>query len=171
MNIDETSWRENRRKVWLWVTVTPLFTVFTIARNRSGEIATALLGSQDDQVVGSDRFSAYGWIMAGWRQVCWSHLRRDFQAMIDRGDDGEKIGQRLLSLSNRLFHHWHRVRDGTLEWGRSRTGWPACDARSSRSSRKGRGARARRRRRHASRSSRWRRVCGRLPGSRDRSDE
>jgi transposase len=115
-NIDETSWRENRRKVWLWAVVTPLFTVFTIAKNRSGEVARALLGSRDDQVVGSDRFSAYEWIMARWRQICWAHLRRDFQAMTDRGGDGEKIGRRLLSLSNRLFRHWHRVRDGTLEW-------------------------------------------------------
>src|SRR6516164_7502952 len=116
VNIDETSWREDRRKRWLWVTVTRLATVFTIARNRSGEIAVALLGSRDGQVVSSDRFSAYEWIMASWRQVCWSHLRRDFQAMIDRADDGERIGRRLLSLSNRLFRNWHRVRDGTLEW-------------------------------------------------------
>ncbi len=36
--------------------------------------------------------------------------------MIDRGGEGESIGQRLLSLSNRLFRHWHRVRDGTLPW-------------------------------------------------------
>ena len=116
VNIDETSWRENRAKRWLWVTVTRLATVFTIARNRSGEIAAALLGSQDGQVVSSDRFSAYEWIMASWRQVCWSHLRRDFQAMIDRADDGERIGRRLLSLSNRLFRNGHRVRDETLEW-------------------------------------------------------
>jgi transposase len=117
VNIDETSWRESRRKVWLWATVTHLFTVFTIAKNRSGEIAKALLGTKDDQVVGSDRFSAYEWIKAFWRQVCWAHLRRDFQAMIDRDGDGERIGRRLLSLSNRLFRHWHRVRDGTLQWG------------------------------------------------------
>jgi transposase len=117
VNIDETSWRENRRKAWLWATVTGFFTVFTIAKNRSGKIAKSLLGSEDDQVVGSDRFSAYEWIKAFWRQVCWAHLRRDFQAMIDRGGDGGKIGRRLLSLSNRLFRHWHRVRDGTLEWG------------------------------------------------------
>jgi len=117
VNIDETSWREDRRKRWLWVTVTRLATVFTIARNRSGEIAVALLGSRDGQVVSSDRFSAYEWIMASWRQVCWSHLRRDFQAMIDRVDEGEPVGRRLLSLSNRLFHNWHRVRDGTLDWG------------------------------------------------------
>jgi transposase len=116
VNIDETSWREDRRKRWLWVTVTRLATVFTIARSRSGQIAAALLGSQDGQVVSSDRFSAYEWIMASWRQVCWSHLRRDFQAMIDRADDGQRIGKRLLSLSNRLFRNWHRVRDGTLEW-------------------------------------------------------
>lgn len=116
-NIDETSWRERLRKVWLWATVTPWFTVFTIARNRSGEVARALLGSEDGQVVGSDRFSAYDWIMARWRQICWAHLRRDFQAMIDRGGDGEPIGRQLLSLSNRLFRHRHRVRDGTLEWG------------------------------------------------------
>jgi transposase len=115
-NIDETSWRERLGKVWLWATVTPLFTVFTIAKNRSGDVARALLGSEDGQVVGSDRFSAYEWIMARWRQICWAHLRRDFQAMIDRGGDGETTGRRLLCLSNRLFRHWHRVRDGTLPW-------------------------------------------------------
>jgi transposase len=116
VNIDETSWRENRQKAWLWATVTSLCTVFTIAKNRSGEIAAALLGSKDDQVVGSDRFSAYEWIKAAGRQICWAHLRRDFQAMIDRGSNGVRIGRRLLSLSNRVFRHWHKVRDGTLSW-------------------------------------------------------
>jgi transposase len=115
-NIDETSWRENRRKVWLWVTVTKLVTVFTIAGHRSGDVAKALLGSEPDQVVTSDRYSAYEWIAAFWRQICWAHLRRDFQAMIDRKREGERIGQRLLALSNCLFRSWHRVRDGTLEW-------------------------------------------------------
>jgi transposase len=117
-NTDETSWRERLRKVWLWAVVTPLFTVFTIAKNRSGDVARALLGSEDGQVVGSDRFSAYDWILARWRQVCWAHLRRDFQAMVDRGGAGETTGRRLLSLSNRSFRHWHRVRDGTQPWDR-----------------------------------------------------
>src|SRR3954468_12484684 len=115
-NIDETSWREGRKKAWLWVTVTRVATVFTVAGRRSGAVAKALLGSEPGQVVGSDRFSAYDWIAARWRQICWAHLRRDFQAMIDRGGGGEKAGRRLLSLSNRLFRNWHRVRDGTLEW-------------------------------------------------------
>src|SRR3954462_4102655 len=115
-NIDETSWRQDRRKAWLWVTVTRIATVFTIAGHRSGEVAKALLGSAPDQVVSSDRFSAYEWIAARWRQICWAHLRRDFQAMIDRGDEGKPVGEKLLKLSHRLFHNWHRVRDGTLDW-------------------------------------------------------
>ncbi len=115
-NIDETSWRQDRRKAWLWVTVTRIATVFTIARHRSGEVARALLGSEPDQVVGSDRFSAYEWIAARWRQICWAHLRRDFQAMIDRGGDGKPVGEKLLKLSHRLFHDWHQMRDGPLDW-------------------------------------------------------
>ncbi len=115
-NIDETSWRQDRREVWLWVTVTKLATVFTIAGHRAAEVAKALLGSEPDQVVTSDRYGAYDGIAAFWRQMCWAHLRRDFQAMIDRGGDGQRIGERLLGLSHRLSRSWHRVRDGTLDW-------------------------------------------------------
>ena len=71
-------------------------TVFTIARNRSAEVAKAVLGTQDGSIAVTDRFSAYDWIAGPSRQICWSHLRRDFQAMIDRGGAAEVIGRRLL---------------------------------------------------------------------------
>jgi transposase len=115
VNLDETGWREDRHKAWLWVTVTAMATVFTIARNRSARVARGLLGDKEDQVVSSDRFKSYDWLWAYWRQICWSHLRRDFQAMIDRGGAGEATGRQLLGLSDRLFATWHKVRDGTLE--------------------------------------------------------
>jgi transposase len=115
VHIDETGWREDRHKAWLWVTVTALATVFTIARSRSAKVAQRLLGDKEDQVVSSDRFKSYDWLWAYWRQICWSHLRRDFQAMIDRGGPGEVTGRRLLELSDRLFAAWHQSRDGTLE--------------------------------------------------------
>ena len=34
--------------------------------------------------------------------------------MIDRGVAAAEVGQRLLDHSQRLFHSWHRVRDGTM---------------------------------------------------------
>jgi transposase len=114
--MDDTSWRENRHKVWLWATVTKLATVFTTTAHRYREVASALLGSREDQVVGSDRYSVYEYTKAFWRQISCSHLVRDFQAMIDRGGASQEIGERLLELSKWLFRHWHRVRHGTLTW-------------------------------------------------------
>jgi transposase len=65
------------------------FTVFTVARNRSAKVARAVLGTQEGSIAVTDRWSADDWIAGTSRQVCWSHLRRDFQAMIDQGRAAE----------------------------------------------------------------------------------
>src|SRR4051812_6714788 len=49
VGIDDTSWRENRHKAQLWVVVTALTTVFTIAAQRSAAVAKAVLGSKPNQ--------------------------------------------------------------------------------------------------------------------------
>ena len=111
-NVDETSWREAGAKAWMWVVVTSLVTIFRVAATRCGKVAGELLASENRQVVTSDRWKAYNQFRR--RQYCWAHLRRDFQAMIDRRDSGTPVGKRLLDLSDRMFGWWHRVRDGTL---------------------------------------------------------
>ena len=121
VSIDDTSWREDRRKAQLWVAVTALTTVFTIAAQRSAAVAMAILGSQPNQVVTSDRHSSLEWIDPAWRQICWSHLARDFQAMIDRGGAGEATGHALLRLSKRMFRWWHRLRHGAIDRQRFQT--------------------------------------------------
>jgi transposase len=121
VSIDDTSWREDRRKAQLWVAVTALTTVFTIAAKRSAAVAKAILGSKPNQVVTSDRHSSLEWIDPAGRQICWSHLARDFQAMIDRGGVGEATGHALLRLSKRMFRWWHRLRDGTSDRHRFET--------------------------------------------------
>jgi transposase len=114
-NIDETGWREAHLKAWLWVVVTSAGIVFRIARSRAGSVAADLLGGQPKPIVISDRFPGYEWIELKSRQVCWAHLRRDFQAMIDRGGDGAEVGRQLLWQSNKLFEYWHKTRDGTIQ--------------------------------------------------------
>jgi transposase len=118
IHADETSWRQERGKAWLWVAVTALFTVFTIARRRNAQVAQAVLGTQEGPIAAADRWSSYDWIAGASRQICWSHLRRDFQAMIDRGGAAEPIGRKLLRLSDRLFRWWHRLGAGEVDWGR-----------------------------------------------------
>ncbi len=114
-NIDETGWREAHLKAWLWVVVTSVGVVFRIARSRAGAVAADLLGEEPKPIVISDRCPGYEWIKLKSRQVCWAHLRRDFQAMIDRDGDGAEVGRQLLWQSNELFESWHKVRDGTIQ--------------------------------------------------------
>ena len=113
-HIDETGWREAHLKAWLWVVVTSAGAVFRIVRSRAGAVARDLLGEEPKPIVISDRFPGYEWIEPKSRQVCWAHLRRDFQAMIDRDGDGAEVGRQLLWQSNKLFESWHKVRDGTI---------------------------------------------------------
>jgi transposase len=114
-NIDETGWREAHLKAWLWVVVTSVGVVFRIVRSRAGAVAKELLGDEPKPIVISDRFPGYEWIKLKSRQVCWAHLRRDFQAMIDRDGDGAEVGRQLLWQSSKLFESWHKVRDGTIQ--------------------------------------------------------
>src|SRR5262245_14720349 len=113
-NVDETGWRENRQRGWLWTVVTKAGTVFTIALSRAGSVAQGLLDPAHGQVITTDRYKGYLWLPLRQRQICWAHLSRDFQAMVDRADAGSAIGEELLCCAQDLFAWWYRVRDGTL---------------------------------------------------------
>jgi transposase len=111
VNIDETCWREGKQPAYLWAVVTPGAALFHIAKGRTAQVARKLLGPTYAGVATCDRLKSYWWIeRVHW---CWAHLRRDFQAMIDRGKPGKAIGEQLLGQSNTLFHLWHELRQGT----------------------------------------------------------
>jgi len=114
-NVDETGWKEKGRRAWLWTAVTTWVSVFVIRCSRGSKVVRELLGEDVHGVIGSDRYSAYSFLDLSHRQVCWAHLRRDFQKMIDRGGESGEIGQILLALTDQMFVWWHRVRDGTLQ--------------------------------------------------------
>lgn len=117
-NADETGWRQAGKPCWLWVVVTELATVFTIAKSRSGDVLKSLLGEEFAGIVGSDRWTAYLWLGVLRRQVCWAHLKRDFQALVDWGGAAKGIGQPALDLVARLFAAWHQARRDPLAWRR-----------------------------------------------------
>lgn len=118
VNIDETTWREGKKGAYLWAAVTPWAALFHIAKERSAQVAQKLLGRAYAGVATCDRLKSYWWIKR--LQWCWAHLRRDFQAMIDRGKPGKAIGESLLEQSNTLFHLWHQFREGKLSRKRLR---------------------------------------------------
>src|SRR5438128_8392702 len=114
-HLDETSWRQGDKRAWLWVAVTSLVTVFVVRLSRGGQVARELLGEGFAGILVTDRYSAYNWYPVRWRQLCWAHLLRDFEAIRGRGGVCEELGDALLAQAHQMFSWWHRVREGTLK--------------------------------------------------------
>jgi hypothetical protein len=79
------------------------------------QVARELLGEHFSGILVTDRYSAYNWYPVRWRQVCWAHLLRDFEAIRGRGGASEEIGEALLAKAHQMFRWWHRVCEGTLQ--------------------------------------------------------
>lgn len=114
VNTDETSHAECGRKKWTWVAIGAEVAVFLIAKNRNTIAAKNLLGESFSGILGSDRFTAYSWMPSARRQICWAHLKRDFQKIAEREDESKHIGEGLLAYTHQIFTCVHRVREGTL---------------------------------------------------------
>lgn len=112
--VDETSWREKQAKPWLWVKATKKATIFRILPGRSRKDAKTMIGKNENGFVTSDRYAGYNYLADANRQVCWAHLKRDFQAIAEREGDSKPVGEGLLKQSKELFRLWQQVRDGTL---------------------------------------------------------
>jgi transposase len=117
LNIDETTWQERWQRRTVWTLVTTQLSVFTIATGRGAAVLQKLVGKWYSGTLTSDRAKAYDSQPLRRRQLCWAHLMRDFQAMIDRGGPGQGVGEALLEHAHVVFAWWHWVRDGT--WKRS----------------------------------------------------
>ncbi|MGH9204654.1 MAG: IS66 family transposase, partial [Vicinamibacterales bacterium] len=108
VHIDETGWWLGKQRAWLWSAVTVGVTVFLLSLSRGAKVAKELLGEAFGGIAISDRYSAYHWIAAAHRQVCWSHLKRDFQKIAERGEQSAEIGNTLLYWRAEMFALWDR---------------------------------------------------------------
>ncbi len=113
---DETSWKRQKLRHWLWVGVSKLVTVFYLSQTRGSDGAKHLLGQEYEGVVISDRLRSYGWLEAQRHQGCWAHLLRDFRAISQRGGAGGIWGQEMLELVSQLFCEWQIYRTREQSW-------------------------------------------------------
>jgi len=105
LNMDETGWRLRGRQRALWGAFTDRHAVLRIAPDRHEEHAKALLGGTQ-AIVTSDRWWAYGHLPVGRRQICWSHLQRDFAAHADGLAAEKELGETGLRVCEELFWSW-----------------------------------------------------------------
>jgi transposase len=116
VNADETSWRPGRERGWLWLAATSRLRLFRCDRSRSRAAFERLLPPRaEGRTVTSDRYGVYCHLAGISWQICWAHLIRDFQALVDRGDRGSVHGELALEMARALFGLWHRFRRGEID--------------------------------------------------------
>jgi transposase len=98
VNADETSWRERRKSAWLWHASTPGLSLYRIDPRRNREAFERLLGEDFKHLLVSDRWSVYRCLSKRMRQICWAHLKRNFQELVDRGGASVEVGQEGLDI-------------------------------------------------------------------------
>src|SRR5580693_7211664 len=117
LNIDETGWRTNGAKRFLWAFVAARFVVYTVAATRGSEVLIRLLGAVFQGILCSDRFSAYLKYHSGKAQFCWAHLKRNLLGIVEftKSSAVERFCRDALAEHARLFRLWHKFRSGQID--------------------------------------------------------
>ena len=117
LNVDETGWRTNGEKRFLWAFVAGSFVVYTIARTRGSALLIRLLGAVFEGILCSDRFSGYLKYHQGKAQFCWAHLKRNILGVLDftKLTATERFCRDALAVHASLFRLWHKFRGGLID--------------------------------------------------------
>jgi transposase len=120
LNSDETGFRTNGDKRYLWAVVAPAFVVYRIAKTRGAAVLIDLLGQVFAGILCSDRLATYTSYQKGRLQFCWAHFRRNLLSAQDlaKTRDAQHFCREALALEKRLFRLWYRFRgDPTVRGG------------------------------------------------------
>jgi hypothetical protein len=122
LNVDETGWRTNGDKRWIWALVAQQFVFYVVAATRGAEVLVSLLGTVFRGILCSDRWVVYLTYHSGRMQLCWAHLKRNILGVAEyaRSPSARQFCRDALAIVARLFRLWYRFR-GSL---RDRRGNP-----------------------------------------------
>jgi transposase len=105
VNMDETGWRLRGSQRAIWGMFTERHAILQITSSRHDDHAKNLLGTSR-AIVTSDRWWAYNHLPIRRRQVCWSHLQRDFEFLAEGRGSDKLLGQAGLEVCQELFWAW-----------------------------------------------------------------
>jgi transposase len=112
LNVDETGWRTNGDKRWIWALVARQFVFYVVAANRSAAVLVSLLGAVFRGILCNDRWVVYLSYHSGRMQLCWAHLKRNLLGIAEdaRSPSARQFCRDALAIVARLFRLWHRFR-------------------------------------------------------------
>jgi transposase len=106
VHVDETGWRTGGDGRALWTATTPDAVLLQIAEHCNRDQFNQLIGTRYPGIVISDRWNGYSHLDPTRRQVCWSHIQRDFRRHADGLAEQKTFGEQGVPLVARLFAAW-----------------------------------------------------------------
>ena len=112
LNVDETGWRTNGDKRWIWALVANQFVFYVVAATRGADVLVSLLGAVYRGILCSDRWVVYLTYHSGRMQLCWAHLKRNILGIAEdaRSPSAQQFCRDALAIVARLFRLWYRFR-------------------------------------------------------------
>jgi transposase len=121
LHIDESGWKENGEKRWIWAFRAEKYAVFLIRSSRKEEVLEEVLGKEYEGIISCDFFAAYRMfyrVSKALVQFCWAHLIRDVLFLL-KLEDAEVVryGRRVIKQIKAMFETIHEQdKMGGKEW-------------------------------------------------------
>jgi len=115
LNADETSWK----KMWLWVMVASSYIYFHISKSRGSPVLVELLGEVYAGILCVDRWGAYTKYHKDQMQICWAHLKRNFEGVLKIGkevksNDAIEFAETMQKLRKKLMRLWYKFKNNSI---------------------------------------------------------
>ena len=109
---DETSWKEAKDALWLWVFTCATATLFIVGR-REKRVAQKILCDFDGWLM-SDGYRVYR--DYEWRLRCWAHLIRKARGLAESTEQqAQKFGKRALQILETVMDSIYQAREKQTE--------------------------------------------------------
>ena len=105
VHVDETGWRTAGDPSALWTAATEGASIFEIAEHCNREQFDQLIGDYTGIVI-SDRWHGYSHLDPDRRQVCWSHIQRDFRRHSEGSGRAEDVRSARPRATGQVFGAW-----------------------------------------------------------------
>jgi hypothetical protein len=112
INIDETGWKREGKKEWIWCFKTEKLAVFRVSLSRGHEVLKAMLGAEYRGIIICDFWGAYRAfkrISSCLLQFCWAHVIREIRFLAESPDKAvRRYGRRVLKAIRLMFQTIHQ---------------------------------------------------------------
>jgi transposase len=109
---DESSWRLNHKRCWIWIGATSKATFFQIDPSRSQEAFKRIFNGFKNTLT-TDRYGGYN-CYEGNKQTCLAHIDRDYDKVAERPKVDGAIGRILSGELKAIFILWKEFKAAAL---------------------------------------------------------